>query len=407
MTAGEIPGQVRRGLPLDLGLGLLLVVWTAEATVRLPGGSLLTAVVYAVLVARLLLTSRLSIPAVLHGWPMLLYPAVCAVSVLWSPVPEESLIAALQLAVTVLAGIYVGTAFGLAGLAGLVLTGLGLTMAASVLNLGGALPPAWSWEGGFLGIYTNKNALGQRAVLLSLTLLLFMTEARGRARWIYALALAATGALLLLSRSATSWVVVLAAGGAMAFLLIRAARARVGLAVVALTGVLALAASLLILRIDPMQGLLVALGKSSTLTGRTDVWQAALAQIAERPLLGAGHQAFWTAPDHAREARLLAALYGDTVASFHNFVLEILVATGPLGLAAMAVLLGHVWASLRRVPPGPVRLWALTVFAVLVVLSLLGSSLYRAHEITLFLIVALGAAAASETRELPRPPDAR
>ncbi|MSU90644.1 hypothetical protein GE300_13645 [Rhodobacteraceae bacterium 2CG4] len=411
MTTADLPAKRRgaRRLPVDLALGLLAVVWTAEATVRLPGGAALTALVYAGFAARLLLTTAVWMPALLRGWPMLLYPLVCLASAFWSPVPQDSAVAAVQLLFTLLMGVYLGAAFGLAGLAGLVLTGLGLTMAASAANLGGLLPPAWSWEGGFLGVYTNKNALGQRAALLLLTLILFLSQTRGGARALWGLAAAATLALLVLSRSATSWVMALGAGGALVLLLLRAAggRALLPLGIVAGTGTAALLAAVAILQLDPAAGILAALGKTATLTGRTEVWQAAAAQIGQRPLLGTGYLGFWTAPEHAREAQLLAALYGDTVASFHNFVLEILVGTGPLGLAAMVVLLGHAAQALLAAPRGPVRAWALVVLATLVLLSLLGSSLYRPHEITLLLVAALAAGAGTARRAASAPPDAR
>ena len=398
-----------RGLPVDLLLGLLAVVWTAEAMVRLPGASFVTALVYGGFAARLLLTTQVWIPVLLRCWPILPYPLVCLASSFWSPVPQESAVAAVQLLFTMMMGLYLGSTFGLAGIAGLVLTGLGLTMLASAANLGGVLPPAWSWEGGFLGVYTNKNALGQRAALLMLTLLLFLGQARGRELGVWLLVAGGTLGLLLLSRSATSWVMALGAGGALLWLFPRSAGARVmvPLGIVFATLGAAAVVAAVILQVNPATEVLAALGKNATLTGRTEVWQAAAAQIAQRPLLGTGYLAFWTAPEHAREAQLLAALYGDTVASFHNFVLEILAGTGPLGLAAMALLLIHALVAVFTAPPTPERTWAMVVLAALVLLSLLGSSLYRPHELTLLLVVALAAGAQTTRRAASGQPGAR
>lgn len=36
------------------------------------------------------------------------------------------------------------------------------------------------------------------------------------------------------------------------------------------------------------------LGKDPTMSGRTDIWQAAIVQVTQRPLLGYGFSAFWT-----------------------------------------------------------------------------------------------------------------
>jgi exopolysaccharide production protein ExoQ len=51
---------------------------------------------------------------------------------------------------------------------------------------------------------------------------------------------------------------------------------------------------LLIANIDAVSAaILAATGKDITLTGRTDLWRVGLEQIAERPWLGQGYQAFW------------------------------------------------------------------------------------------------------------------
>ena len=88
-------------------------------------------------------------------------------------------------------------------------------------------------------------------------------------------------------------------------------------------------------------------------------------------------------------------------------MLEILAGTGPLGLAAMALLLIHALVAVFTAPPTPERTWAMVVLAALVLLSLLGSSLYRPHELTLLLVVALAAGAQTTRRAASGQPGAR
>lgn len=378
----------------DVAFALLAILWTAEATVRLPFGPAITAAVYGWFALRFV-TDRGFLRAMLRAWPVLAFPALCLASVAWSPVPQISLTGAVQLGFTVLLAIFLGQRFGLAGLAGLLLTALGLSVLVSLVNLAGVWAPAWSWEGGFLGIYTNKNALGQRCLMLALTLSLFaLADRRHRALWL--VALAGAMAVLWITLSATSIIFgALAVGG---FWLwthgAGSAHGRTRLAVLAVLGGLAALIPVALMGIDPVAELFGAFGKDQTLTGRTVLWQVAIERAGDHPLRGLGYLAYWTAPEFAQETRLLTMVYGSGVSAFHNVALEVLVALGPLGLATLGALVG--WSVLRvaRAPAGPLRRWALVLVAVLVLAALLGSSLYRPHEITLLLVVALGAGAA-------------
>lgn len=390
----QTPSRTQRSLVdwLDIGFAILVILWTAEALARVPAPAAVTALAYAYFVPRLALAAPRLLPALVRCWPVLLYPLICTVSVLWSLVPVVTLVASIQLWFTVLVGIFLGQRFGIAGLAGLVLCALGVSVVASAANLTGALQPVYGYEGGFLGIYTNKNALGQRGALLLLTLLLF--AAIGARRVLWALAALGTVVVLILSQSVTALLVGFLWGGAFVLLTMRPGRG-VAVVVLATLGVMTLAA-IWVLDLNPVQDGLAALGKTPTLTGRTLLWDIALQKARDFPMLGMGFMAYWQAPAFAEEVRTITQLYGGTVGAFHNFLLEVLTMLGPLGVVAMLILVGWSGVALWRLPPGPLRLWAGLSFALLVGLSLLGSSLYRAHEMSLLLVVALGAAAASE-----------
>ena len=110
----------------------------------------------------------------------------------------------------------------------------------------------------------------------------------------------------------------------------------VGLAVLALAAtVLVIAASF-----DGLSVMLLdATGKDVSLTGRTDLWQVALDEIAQRPWLGSGFQAVWVPGNPLAEM-----LWDDfgvesrTGFHFHNAYLSNAVEIGIVGAALQAVL---------------------------------------------------------------------
>ena len=378
------------------GLALAVaVLWMAEATVRLPGGHVVTAAVYAWFGLRMALyLPRMDLSfALIAG--MLAFPLVCLASVLWSPVPGESLTATIQLIFTLALALYAGSRHGLTALAWIVAAALSAALALSAVNLMQIWPPVYSWEGGFLGVFTNKNALGQRAALLLLTATCLALTHRGALR-IVALGMALLATWMLgLSLSVTGQIL----GTGSAFAALALATARNGrffgwmLGTLTLGGLAAVLTWAATLRVDLLSAALTGFGKSHSLTGRTQLWEIAQAKIAAAPLLGTGYMGFWTAPANRHETELIAVLYGATVGSFHNFALEIGVMTGALGLAAFALLLSTVAIRLRAAHRHPMRDWAWLSAGLILALSALGSSLYRPHEISLFLLVALGVAA--------------
>lgn len=386
-------------------MAVLAIAWTAEALVRLPGGPVFTALIYGFYGLRFLGRTGLMLDLARRHWPMLAFPFLALISTAWSLVPHLSAVAGLQAVFTVLLGLYLGRVFGLVGLAGLLALALGASMMVSALNLFDLWSPAYSWEGGFMGVYTNKNGLGQRGVMFVLTALLFLATARRPVVWSM-ITLAALG-LLALTLSVTAYLVITAilAAYALRALVLGGPGVRVLTVILAGTSLAAAAVVVWVLDLTPVAAFLDAFGKSATLTGRTQLWQIAWDVARDYPLLGTGYMAYWAAPEYAQEARAIAGLYGATVASFHNFILEALVMLGPLGVAAMALFLGHLAFNLGRLPSGPLAFWAGTMALTLVALALLGSALYRPHEISLLLCAALAAAAARPSGGLPDPQD--
>lgn len=401
---------------VDGAAAVFVVIWVSEAFARLGLNTFFTVMVYAYFVPRFYFAARWLFPAVLRIWPMLLYPALCMVSVAWSLVPQISFVAAIQLWFTLCLGVFLGHRFRLSGLAALIVTGLGLTILLSLVNLTNLWPPAFGPDGGFQGIYTNKNALGQRCALVILTGALFFVSQRAAAvRWAWCGWLVCVAAVLTLTQSITAIVLCVLAVGGFGLATLRGP-AFTGLTIILCCLVASGLVAVWSLDIALIEDGLAALGKTSTLTGRTLLWEIAMNRAQDRPLLGVGYMAYWSAPEFAQDVSIINGLYGATVEAFHNVFLETLVMLGPFGVVSMAALIGFSMRAIWRAPKGSLRTWALALFAVLIFSAMLGSSLYRPHELTLLMVVALAAACAaaseaalpvarsSETTPRPMPP---
>ena len=85
---------------------------------------------------------------------------------------------------------------------------------------------------------------------------------------------------------------------------------------------------------DPAM-VLKALGKDPSLTGRTDIWDALMREVAERPWTGFGYQAFW-----GKDSVPAAFIRAETqwpVPSAHNGWIDLLIQLGWPG----AITVGH------------------------------------------------------------------
>jgi exopolysaccharide production protein ExoQ len=81
-----------------------------------------------------------------------------------------------------------------------------------------------------------------------------------------------------------------------------------------------------------------ALGKDSTLTGRSYLWQRAHDFISEAPLLGVGYQAFWRIGNPpAEDLWAFAGVESGAGFNFHNLYLHVAVDLGYIGMALMIV----------------------------------------------------------------------
>lgn len=241
------------------------------------------------------------------------------------------------------------------------------------------------FEGGMIqGVVGSSVILGFIALL---ALIVFAIQLRaGLVRpftgWFWVLVAIAT---LALTRSATIWVALAAVCVALA-LALWARRlgpaGRIPLYATGAAAVLAALAAALFAR-DFVFGLL---GKSGTLTGRTETWEAVIALAEQRPWFGWGWVSYW--PTWVPPFDDIDTQAGLAVPSAHNAWLDVWFQLGIVGMLVFAPLVmltvSRTWFRAVDPPrrgPGPARpyatsaLWPFLVMVALVVQSLTESRL--------------------------------
>jgi exopolysaccharide production protein ExoQ len=198
--------------------------------------------------------------------------------------------------------------------------------------------PSWgiSSEGEWRGIFEYKNALGSMMGLSVLVEWQRPADSRiSKILKIFALLLSAV--LLRLSDSVTPAVAVVVALALIEIYKFAALRLRVPLyAIFFATSIVVTAGmTVLVTNSDSVTG---ALGRSSNLTGRTEIWGLVLSFIQERPIVGYGYSGFWlgASPESLEVNRVMRGW----VMYSHNGYLEMLLNLGVVGLLLMLTLLG-------------------------------------------------------------------
>ncbi len=275
----------------------------------------------------------------------------CLLSVLWSDYPALSLRYGLQLAITVLFAIVLAERLSpivlLKILAVCFLVACAVSLASGRTRVDGL---------GFLGIYGSKNTMAAASSILVLIGICLTVDRRLPVLW-RALGVAGMGlGGILVVKANSIGAVVATAAVCLALVLILMLRRLSGSQrlVACILAVLAIAGAVLVslANIDLIAGaFLEATGKDLSLTGRTDLWQVALDEIAARPLLGAGYQAVWVIGNPVAE--MLWQDFGVESRNgfnFHNNYLSNAVEIGLVGAALQAVLVfGALIGTLRWV----------------------------------------------------------
>lgn len=292
---------------------------------------------------------------VLHCGPRLPWVIAClaVASTLWSQAPGETLKFGLEYTATVACALL---AAGMMRPRALLSALAAALMAVAVLSVARgthAIDPLTGADT-FVGVFASKNQLGFFVSLLLLAGIALLLDgaqpAIFRLMGLGAIALALP--LLVMSHSGTS---VVSSGLAALVLLANLCLSRVSRFTRArlFCAGLCVATPLLALLAfggDDISGLLLdALGKDATLTGRTTLWQHALALIPDHPILGIGYQAFWLQNDMNAES-LWHAFHIESRSGFHfhSTWIETTVEIGLIGAGLLLALVLRVAADLLR-----------------------------------------------------------
>lgn len=219
--------------------------------------------------------------------------------------------------------------------------------------------------GGIRGVYPHKNILGA-AMALAFLVEWYLREHQGWAKILRLLSLCTYGSLLVASDSMTSIVTVVAALGALWTFRTIYTRFQIpawalGLFLVVGVG----AAALMGIGAADVMGLL---GRSSDLTGRTELWSTVFESILVKPLLGFGFSGFWKGASSSSDN--VQGQIGWAPTYSHNGYLEITLSLGLVGLLLVIWLLVTLFKrSWRQAEEGDSALdsWPLAVFFFVVI----------------------------------------
>jgi len=340
------------------------------------------------------------------SWILLLYPAWGLLSMLWTTAPASTNKIGLELLLSVVICFYIAARIDRRNFILAVFCGAAFYAVVSYKTL---LVPS------FYGPFGEKNLLASRMTVLAMTAIaLFLDQGSSRIiRWA-ALPFAFL-AMLYIRNSATALVTAFA-GIAFMFALVVVWRQARGLRVLIISLTIAAVAGAALLLVssgngDLKEALFSALGKDSSLTGRTELWEYAREMIARKPWLGLGLGGFWR-PEVLEAQTILDLYYKDrgTVFSFHNSYLEISVQLGYIGLAlGVSGMAFCAWSAFRRVlqDSGAIYAFFMTIIVIAIIRCNVESDMWRQFEQMQMLVWMGGVYAASELRQIGARPSLR
>jgi|GEM_PF-1987035 len=274
-----------------------------------------------------------------HGW-LLLLPLWCVASALWSEHPDLSARHGTQVLITFVIAAVLATR--LSPTVFLKVTLLGLTVAGTASLVIGDMRDDGVW----IGIFESKNYYAFTMVVLLLASCALLVGRRTPIRWRLA-GLGGAGMALpqiVMAESLGAAIAALAALGTAVVVLhvqnLPPPRRARRMALLAAVG-LGAAGAALSLHQTIVSAVIDLTGKDPTLTGRTDLWAAALDEIRHAPWLGTGYRGFWVQGNALAEALWVEFhIPSRSGFNFHNLFLESAVEIGLVGAALHLMLLG-------------------------------------------------------------------
>jgi exopolysaccharide production protein ExoQ len=270
-------------------------------------------------------------------YALLFFPMYALLSTLWSDDRLWTMKASLEFLVTVLVGICAGSVIKPRILLDSLLTSLGVIVAMSVSMIR-------STDIHFSGLFGSKNEFAHVISLLLITSMSILVCRNQNRLFRFAALGCLLGSVPVLYLAGSVGALLAAVFTFVGFcgtLVLKRMRSSVrGLMLpVFLLGLLLFAFVVAAMDIT-MADVLTTLGKDSTLTGRTYLWQKAVDFIGERPLFGCGYNAFWRL-DNSEAQDLLYVMHVPRGSgfNFHNEYLHIFV---DLGVGGFLLFVGYL-----------------------------------------------------------------
>lgn len=268
-----------------------------------------------------------------------LYISLVLLSALWSIHPDITIRRGVGYVLTILVAALLPLRFGVIGSMKVLSNSFTISALGSFVFV--AMFPQYGimhlaeLEGCWQGVFDTKQLLGAVMTVAIFVELYILVSSVRREWWRYFL-LFAYGALLLLSRSMTQFLIALAyTAGTFAYLAWKRSGWR-GVSAGTAFGCAMLVGSLIVL--PDLQSTLAVIGKDPTLTGRSNFWPSILKLVEERPELGWGYRAMFQPDDTATAS--VDAVAGIGVPGAHNAFLEVALDLGCAGVFVMAIMIG-------------------------------------------------------------------
>jgi exopolysaccharide production protein ExoQ len=320
-------------------------------------GSSLAAYIFLAAWAPIIVVKAPTCRQLIFRTPLLwLVPALALASVIWSQAPGVTLRAAVELALTIsmatlTAGLVRPRAFVSAVLVSLMF-GAMASLAFGRLGTDGL-----SGTTVFMGIFASKNTMAMFMSLLTIFAAAVCADSGQKlsVRMLAGFSFVLAIPLLLKAHSAGALVTTVISFAVMGITVLFARlSARERSLILTVVGIMALPILIVLITLAVNGSLVQAyfdfitgvLGKDPTMTGRTVLWNIALNQIHNRPMLGDGFSAFWVQGNLLPEG-IWREFQIDSRSgfSFHDTYLELAVDLGWVGVAALAVTL---WLAFQR-----------------------------------------------------------
>ena len=297
----------------------------------------LLAVMYAAVVVLVVLQFRKTVQSFFRNPALLGLLLLACASPLWAEASDLVSRRALALVGTTLFGVALAARYSFEEQLKILRWAFRLGALATVmLGIGspGRALSAVGGGGGIRGVFPHKNILGG-AMALAFLVEWYLREQGIRGKIVRMISLIAYAVLLVASDSLTSIVTLIAALGVTWVFRVLYARLQIPFAALAIF-VLAVMGSLSLIGVEAgdVMGLM---GRSSDMTGRTELWSAVGQTILQRPLLGFGFSGFWKGA--SSNSTLIENQIRWTPTYSHNGYLEIALSLGILGLGLVTWML--------------------------------------------------------------------